>query len=86
MHSLTLVLLICFCSFLNWFYNYPSISFNLLNTFTEYMCHVSVRADGLAGVVISDHEYQYRVAHTMLNKVRGGNIPFQNISVPYGVP
>lgn len=35
----------------------------------EYMCHVYVRADNLAGVVISDHEYQYRVAHNMINKV-----------------
>lgn len=34
----------------------------------EYMCHVFVRIDGLAGVVISDHEYQYRVAHNLLNK------------------
>ncbi|KAA0188890.1 hypothetical protein HAZT_HAZT005910 [Hyalella azteca] len=35
----------------------------------EYMCHVFVRSDGLAGVVVSDHEYQYRVAHTMIDKV-----------------
>ncbi|XP_066969606.1 synaptobrevin homolog YKT6 [Macrobrachium rosenbergii] len=35
----------------------------------EYMCHVYVRSDNLAGVVISDHEYQYRVAHNMINKV-----------------
>lgn len=35
----------------------------------EYMCHVYVRADNLAGVAISDHEYLYRVAHNMLNKV-----------------
>jgi len=35
----------------------------------EYMCHVYVRPDNLAGVVISDHEYQYRVAHNMINKV-----------------
>lgn len=38
--------------------------------FAEYMCHVYVRADNLAGVAISDHEYLYRVAHNMLNKVR----------------
>lgn len=37
--------------------------------FAEYMCHVYVRADNLAGVAISDHEYLYRVAHNMLNKV-----------------
>lgn len=35
----------------------------------EYMCHVYVRADNLTGVAISDHEYLYRVAHNMLNKV-----------------
>ena len=36
---------------------------------TEYMCHVYVRSDGLAGVLIADHEYPQRVAHTLLNKV-----------------
>lgn len=35
----------------------------------EYICHVYVRRDGLAGVVIGDHEYQQRVAHTLINKV-----------------
>ncbi|XP_050049163.1 synaptobrevin homolog YKT6 [Dermacentor andersoni] len=35
----------------------------------EYMCHVYVRSDSLAGVVVSDHEYPSRVAHTLLNKV-----------------
>lgn len=35
----------------------------------EYMCHVYVRADNLAGVVISDHDYPHRVAHTLLTKV-----------------
>ncbi|XP_076464822.1 synaptobrevin homolog YKT6-like [Babylonia areolata] len=35
----------------------------------EYMCHVYVRRDGLAGVVVGDHEYQQRVAHTLINKV-----------------
>ncbi|KAL1116677.1 hypothetical protein AAG570_005149 [Ranatra chinensis] len=35
----------------------------------EYVCHVYVRADNLAGVVISDNEYPPRVAHTLLTKV-----------------
>ncbi|BES99836.1 Synaptobrevin [Nesidiocoris tenuis] len=35
----------------------------------EYMCHVFVRGDNLAGVVISNHEYPHRVAHTLLTKV-----------------
>ena len=43
----------------------------IINTFisTEYMVHCYMRADGIACVAISDHEYPYRVAHTMLNKV-----------------
>ncbi|KAF7995004.1 hypothetical protein HCN44_004476 [Aphidius gifuensis] len=35
----------------------------------EYMCHVYVRGDSLAGVLISDHEYPNRVSHTLLTKV-----------------
>ncbi|XP_058805842.1 synaptobrevin homolog YKT6 isoform X2 [Phymastichus coffea] len=35
----------------------------------EYMCHVYVRGDGLAGVLLSDHEYPNRVAHTLITKV-----------------
>ncbi|KAG8239242.1 hypothetical protein J437_LFUL018914 [Ladona fulva] len=35
----------------------------------DYLCHVYVRADKLAGVLISDHEYPHRVAHTLLTKV-----------------
>ncbi|KAK6178060.1 hypothetical protein SNE40_012896 [Patella caerulea] len=35
----------------------------------DYICHVSVRSDNLAGVVIADHEYPQRVAHTLINKV-----------------
>lgn len=34
-----------------------------------YMCHVYVRSDNLAGVLIADHEYPGRVAHTLLTKV-----------------
>ena len=33
------------------------------------MCHVVVRSDALAGVVIADHEYPSRVCFTLLNKV-----------------
>lgn len=33
------------------------------------MCHVFVRADNLAAVLISDHEYPRRVAHTLITKV-----------------
>lgn len=33
------------------------------------MCHVYVRADGLAGVVISDHEYPSRVSHTLITRI-----------------
>ncbi|XP_043272144.1 synaptobrevin homolog YKT6 isoform X2 [Venturia canescens] len=35
----------------------------------EYMCHVYVRGDNLAGVLISDHEYPNRVSHTLITKV-----------------
>ncbi|CAB0029632.1 unnamed protein product [Trichogramma brassicae] len=35
----------------------------------EYMCHVYVRGDGLAGVLISDHEYPNRVSHTLITQV-----------------
>lgn len=37
--------------------------------FAEYMCIVYVRADGLAGVVITDHEYPQRVSHTLITKI-----------------
>lgn len=37
--------------------------------FAEYMCVVYVRADGLAGVVITDHEYPQRVSHTLTTKI-----------------
>ncbi|CAG9826118.1 unnamed protein product [Diabrotica balteata] len=35
----------------------------------EYLCHVYVRADNLAGVMITDHEYPSRVSHTLITKV-----------------
>ncbi|XP_063624857.1 synaptobrevin homolog YKT6 [Cydia splendana] len=35
----------------------------------EYMLQVYVRADNLAGVLISDHEYPSRVAHTLITKI-----------------
>lgn len=34
-----------------------------------YMCHVYVRSDNLAGVLIADHEYPQRVGHTLLTKI-----------------
>lgn len=40
-----------------------------LQHFVDYMCHVFVRADNLAAVLISDHEYPRRVAHTLITKV-----------------
>lgn len=33
------------------------------------MCHVYVRSDRLAGVVISDQEYPSRVSHTLITRV-----------------
>jgi len=36
----------------------------------DYMCHVYVRSDSLAAVLISDHEYPQRVAFTLINKVQ----------------
>lgn len=33
------------------------------------MCHVYLRGDNLAGVVICDHEYPSRVAHTLITKI-----------------
>ncbi|XP_040270505.1 synaptobrevin homolog YKT6 [Bufo bufo] len=35
----------------------------------EYLCHVYVRNDSLAGVVIADAEYPQRVCFTLLDKV-----------------
>ncbi|OWR51369.1 synaptobrevin homolog YKT6-like [Danaus plexippus] len=35
----------------------------------EYMVQVYVRADNLAGILISDHEYPNRVAHTLITKL-----------------
>lgn len=34
-----------------------------------YMCHVYVRGDNLSAVLIADHEYPQRVAHTLITKV-----------------
>lgn len=38
-------------------------------TILEYLCQVYVRGDNLAGVVISDHEYPSRVAHTLITNI-----------------
>lgn len=46
-----------------------SIKKLITRLFTEYMCHVYVRGDSLAGVLISDHEYPNRVSHTLITKV-----------------
>lgn len=35
----------------------------------EYICHVYVKSTNVGAVVIADHEYPQRVAHTLLNKV-----------------
>lgn len=35
----------------------------------EYICHVYVKSNNIGAVVIADHEYPQRVAHTLLNKV-----------------
>ncbi|TYZ57073.1 hypothetical protein PybrP1_003555, partial [[Pythium] brassicae (nom. inval.)] len=35
----------------------------------EYMCHVFVRRDGIAGIVVADQEYPPRVAFALLNKL-----------------
>ncbi|XP_052772688.1 synaptobrevin homolog YKT6-like [Mya arenaria] len=35
----------------------------------EYICHVYVNSNNVGAVVIADHEYPQRVAHTLLNKV-----------------
>ncbi|NXX41379.1 YKT6B protein, partial [Tricholaema leucomelas] len=35
----------------------------------EYLCHVHVRSDSLAGVVVADAEYPPRVCFTLLDKV-----------------
>ncbi|XP_028128282.1 synaptobrevin homolog YKT6 [Diabrotica virgifera virgifera] len=47
----------------------------------EYLCHVYVRADNLAGVIITDHEYPSRVSHTLITKILdefGAKIPAAN--------
>jgi len=35
----------------------------------EYLCHVFVRSDRLSGVIVSDHEYPHRVAHTLMSRI-----------------
>jgi len=41
-----------------------------LCTRADYRCHVFVRSDSLACVVIADHDYPSRVCFTLMNKVR----------------
>ena len=38
-------------------------------TAIEYMCHVQVRADNLAAVVVADAEYPQRVSFSLILKV-----------------
>lgn len=50
----------------------------------EYYCHSFVRADSLAGICFTDHEYPPRVAHTMLSRVLddfAGQVPSAEWSV-----
>ena len=35
----------------------------------DYRCHVYVRSDSLACVIIADHDYPPRVCFTLMNKV-----------------
>lgn len=44
----------------------------LVSVSPEYLCHVYVRSDGLAAVVIADSEYPSRVAFSLLEKVGMG--------------
>ncbi|GCC18553.1 hypothetical protein chiPu_0022101, partial [Chiloscyllium punctatum] len=39
------------------------------STFLHYLCHVCIRNDSLAGVVIADSEYPSRVCFSLLDKV-----------------
>lgn len=67
---------ICMFSIKKWlplFINQPR-STNFLINFTEYLCHVFVRNDSLAGVVVADKEYPSRVAFTLLGKVCHNNV------------
>ena len=41
----------------------------LFSSWTEYKCHVHVRSDSLACVVIADNDYPPRVAFTLMSKV-----------------
>lgn len=38
----------------------------------EYVCHVHARADDMVVVVISDKEYPYRVAFSLISRVSIG--------------
>ena len=40
----------------------------------DYLCHVYVREDRLAAVLISDHDYPKRVAFGILSKVCLGKL------------
>ena len=63
------------CNFGGWrvikhriFFLYFIEFFNFI-VHVEYRCHVFVRSDSLACVVIADHDYPPRVCFTLMNKV-----------------
>ena len=43
--------------------------FTGISPYAEYFCHVHVRRDGLAGIVVADQEYPPRVAFALLSKL-----------------
>lgn len=45
---------------------------SVIYIFSEYRCHVYVRSDSLACVVIADEDYPPRVVFTLMSKVTAG--------------
>ena len=77
MYKIKLLLLLLLLKFIRCFRKYfpPSLVYQsylhdlICCCVSEYLCHVFVRSDSLAAVLITDHEYPNRVAFTLLNKV-----------------